>query len=219
MKHVTLKMSALAIALSSGTAMAAGKSSGGVDAFIDGLDKNLSVTTNYVWRGRSQSAGVPAVQGGATWNHDSGVSVDLWLSSSAGAFASNEYDITVSYSGKADKIGYEAGIVSYSYPQNSFANIEGTHEFFAGINVNNLNAYLYINPDDNFGDNTYIELSADIKRFNIALGINSNDVVTDDYNQVTATVSLTKDLSLAVSQTDLDGDDTELALSYSVPLK
>jgi len=219
MKHAILKMSTLAVALSSSMAMAADKSSNEVDAFIDGLDKNFSVTSNYVWRGRSVSGGVPAVQGGATWNHDSGVSVDLWLSSSGASFASNEYDITVSYAGKADKIGYEAGIISYSYPQDSVVNIQGTHEFFAGINVNNMNAYLYINPDDDFGDNMYIELSADVSRFNIALGINSNDVTTNDYNQVTAAVSLTKDLSLSVSQTDLDGDDTEWALTYNVPLK
>jgi len=216
MKHATLKLSALAVALSSSMAMAADKSSGGVDAFIDDLDKNFSVTSNYVWRGLSASAGAPAVQGGATYNHDSGVSVDLWFSSSAAGVTSNEYDITVSYAGKADKIGYEAGLISYHYPQDSFSTTDSFFEIFAGVNVNNLNAYLYL---DNENDNTYIELSADVSRFNIALGINSNDNPASDYNQVTAGVALTKDLSLSVSQTDLDGDDTQWALTYNVPLK
>lgn len=208
-----IKLSALAIALSSTTAMAANQTSG-VDSFIDGLDKNLSITSNYVWRGLTQGGSAPAVQGGATYNHDSGVSVDFWLSSSAGA--SNEYDITVSYAQKTKDFGYEAGIVSYSYPQ---VDGGGQHEFFGGINVKQMNAYLYINPDNATGDNVYIELSADINRFNVALGINSNDNVAADYNQVTVGVSLTKDLSMAVSQTDLDGDDTELALTYNIPLK
>lgn len=210
-----IKLSTLAIALSSATAMAADKSSD-VDAFIDGLDKNFSVTSNYVWRGQSASIGAPAVQGGVTYNHDSGVSVDFWLSSSGASVLTNEYDITVSYSGKADKFGYEAGIISYSYPQ---VDGGGFHEFFGGINVNNLNAYLYIGKDSGDDDNTYIELSADIERFNVALGVNSNDVVAKDYNQITLGVSLTKDLSLAVSQSDLDGDDTQWALTYNVPLK
>jgi len=217
MKHATLKMSALALALSSGTAMAAGKSSDGVDAFIDGLDKNFSVTSNYVWRGRTASLGAPAVQGGATWNHDSGVSVDFWLSSSGASVLSNEYDVTVSYAGKADKFGYEAGIVSYHYPQ--AAAISSFHEFFAGVNVGNLNAYLYLNPDDDFGDNTYIELSADLGRFDVALGVNSNDVDANSYNQFTVTAALTNDLSLSLSETDEDGVRGEWALTYTVPLK
>lgn len=208
-----LKLSALAIALSSNMAMAAEQTSA-VDSFIDGLDKNLAITSNYVWRGLSQGGSAPAVQGGATYNHDSGVSVDFWLSSSAGA--SNEYDITVSYAKQMKDFGFEAGVVSYSYPQIAGG---GTHEFFGGINVNQMNAYLYINPDNASGDNLYIELSADISRFNVALGINSNDFVALDYNQITVAASLTKDLTLAVSQTDLDGDHSEWALTYSVPLK
>ncbi|MCK4710600.1 MAG: hypothetical protein KAU21_18440, partial [Gammaproteobacteria bacterium] len=67
--------------------------------------------------------------------------------------------------------------------------------------------------------NTYIELSADVNRFNLALGVNSNDFAALDYNQVTVKVNLTKKLSLDVSQTDADFDDTELALTYKMPIK
>ena len=216
MKHATIKLSALAVALSSSMAMAAEKPSNDVDTFIDGLDKNFSITSNYVWRGQSASGGAPAVQGGATWNHDSGVSVDMWFSSSGSSIFSNEYDLTVSYAGKTDKIGYEAGVISYHYPQDSALTPDSFYEIFAGVNVNNMNAYLYLDSEN---DNTYIELSADVSRFNVALGINSNDNAANDYNQITAGVALTNDLSLSVSQTDLDGDDTQWALTYNVPLK
>lgn len=215
MKKTTLVLSAVALAVSSNMAIAAKAA----PSFIDGLDKSFSVTTNYVFRGQTLSAGVPAVQGGATYNHVSGLSVDLWLSSSVGAFASNEYDITVKYSGKTKDFGYEAGVVSYHYPQQAIAVIESSHELFAAINVKNLNASLFIDPDSANGDNTYIELSADLNKFNIALGINSNDFAARDYNQLTASVALAKNLSLAVSQTDLDGDDTELALTYTMAIK
>jgi len=221
-KKSVLVMSALALAISSNVALAAkaadkksGDSSGDLTSFIAGLDKTFEVTSNYVWRGLSQGGSAPAVQGGATYKHDSGLSVGLWLSSSAGA--SNEYDVTVSYGAKTDKFGYEAGVVSYSYPQN---NVEGSHEFFGGIKVNGMNAYLYVNPDNATGDNKYIELSADIgKSLNIALGVNSNDNVLLDYNQVTAKVKLSKQLTLSASQTDLDGDDTELAITYKMAIK
>ena len=221
-----LVMSALALAISSNVALAAkaadkksGDSSGDLTSFIDGLDKTFEVTSNYVWRGQSQGGSAPAVQGGATYKHDSGVSVGLWLSSSAGTSTgpSNEYDVTISYGAKTEKFGYEAGIVSYSYPQQDAG---GTHEFFGGIKVNGMNAYLYVNPDNASGDNTYIELSADIgKKLNIALGVNSNDNVLADYNQITAKVNLTKQLVLSASQTDLEGDDTELAITYKMAIK
>lgn len=208
-------MGAVALAVSSNMALAAKAApAADMDSFIDGLDKSFSVTTNYVWRGVTQGGSAPAVQGGATYNHDSGVSVDFWLSSSAGA--SNEYDITVSYGAKTADFGYEAGIVSYSYPQ---IDAGGFHELFAGLKFSKMNAYLYIGEDAAGDDNTYIELSADIKKFNIALGINSNDVVAKDYNQITAKVNFNKNLSLAVSQTDADGDDTQFALTYEMPIK
>lgn len=207
-----LAASAIALVMSSNMTMAAKAADGG--SFIDDLDKSFSITSNYVWRGISQGGDNPAVQGGVTYKHDSGVSVDFWLSSSAGG--SNEYDITVSYAGKAADFGYEAGIVSYSYPQ---VDGGGFHEFFGGLKFNKMNAYVYINPDSAFGDNTYIELSADVNRFNLALGVNSNDFAALDYNQVTVKVNLTKKLSLAVSQTDADFDDTELALTYKMPIK
>lgn len=217
-KKKVMLMSAVALAVSANVAIAAKPAPKASDSsFIDGLEKSFSLTTNYVWRGVAQGQGAPAAQGGVTYNHDSGVSVDFWLSSSASNVASNEYDITVSYSGKAADMGYEAGVISYSYPQ---IDAGGFHEFFAGLKFNQVNAYVYIGEDAAGADNTYIELSADIKKFNIALGINSNDLVANDYNQITASVSLAKNLSLAVSQTDKDaGDNTELALTYTMAIK
>jgi len=220
-KKSVLVMSALALAISSNVALAAkkGESSGDLTSFIAGLDKTFEVTSNHVWRGLSQGGSAPAVQGGATYKHDSGLSVGLWLSSSAGTSTgpSNEYDVTVSYGAKTEKFGYEAGVVSYSYPQQDAG---GTHEIFGGIKVNGMNAYLYINPDDASGDNTYIELSADVgKSFNIALGVNSNDNPLADYNQVTAKIKLSKQMTFSASQTDLDGDDTELAVTYKMAIK
>lgn len=213
-------MSAVALAVSSNMAMAA-KTAAASDAsnFIDSLDKSFAVTSNYVFRGLSVSGSTPAVQGGATYNHSSGLSVDFWLSSSsigAAGGGSNEYDITVKYTKKMKDMTIEGGLVSYSYPQVAG---EGTHEFFAAVNVQSINASLHINPDSDLGDNTYIEISADIDKFNIALGVNSNDFAAVDYNQVTASVALSNNLSLAVSQTDLDGDHTEWALTYEMPIK
>lgn len=218
-KKNLLAMSMFAAAMTSTTAFAAAApaASSGVDSFIDGLDKSFAVTTNYVFRGLSQAEGLPAVQGGVTYNHASGLSVDFWMSSSAGTAGglSDEYDVTVSYSGKADNISYEAGIASYNYPQVGTA--VAAHEIFAGVSFNKINAYLYVNPKNDSGNNTYIELSTELTdRFTIELGLNSNDFVALDYNQITARVNLHKNLDYSISQTDLDGAKAEMALTYSM---
>ena len=220
-KNNLILTAGLIIALSSGLVAAEQKSNPvGNTGFIDGLDKEVSVTTNYVWRGFSQGGSAPAVQGGLTYEHDSGISANLWLSSSASsaaANASNEYDMTVSYVMQRQKIGYEFGLVSYNYPQAGAGS--SANELFMGLNVNEVNAYVYLNPDKKDGNNLYIELAIDIDAFNIALGINSNKTAAKKYNQVTGTVALSKDLSLSLSQTDIDGAKHELALSYNIPLK
>lgn len=221
----TLVMSTLALALSANMAMAATAPKTSTESFIDGLDKNVSVTTNYVWRGLSQAQNAGAVQGGATYNHDSGLSVDLWLSSTGAGFTpagptpSNEFDVTVSYAMQKDKMGIEFGLISYNYPQSNNSSAAAKHEIFGGININNVNAYVYLNPTKRNGNNLYIDLSVEIDEFELALGINSNDVSTASYNQVTGIVHLTKDLSLSLSQTDIDGAKEAMALTYSIPLK
>jgi len=221
----TLVMSAIALALSSTMAVAAKNTPAPASNsdFIGDLDKSFAITSNYVWRGLSQGGSAPAAQGGVTYNHDSGLSVDVWMSSSAGAptaTPSNEFDITVSYAMQQEKLGLEFGLASYTYPGNPGGGTGSSAlELFAGINVNNLNAYLYLDPDSDNGDNIYIEFSADIERFNLAFGVNSNKAAAAKYNQITAIVALTDEMSFSVSQTDFDGAKHELALTYNIPFK
>ena len=185
--------------------------------FVDDLDldKNMAVTTNYVWRGIAQSGGAAAVQGGANYEMKNGLGLDLWLSSSA-AGGSDEVDITVSYAMQKKRTGYEFGIISYTYPQLAGASFE---EVFAGINANDMNAYAYIDTDSNRGSNIYLEFSIEIEEIKLTLGVNSNDVATSDYNYISAAVPLSREMTLSFSQTDINADKQELALSYRFPIK
>ncbi|MDH5517065.1 MAG: TorF family putative porin [Gammaproteobacteria bacterium] len=184
-------------------------------SFMDELDKNMAVTTNYVWRGIAQTAGAAAVQGGAAYNMKNGFGMDLWLSSSA-AGGSDEFDLTASYALQQDRTGYEFGLISYSYPQLAAASFQ---EVFAGVNANQMNAYVYIDTDSNRGSNIYLEFSITLADIKLVLGVNSNDVPTSDYNYISAALPLSKEMMLSFSQTDINGDKQELALSYSFPMK
>lgn len=44
------------------------------------LSANIGVTSNYVWRGATQTGNRPAVQGGVDWEGDSGLYIGTWVS-------------------------------------------------------------------------------------------------------------------------------------------
>lgn len=82
------------------------------------LSGTVAATTDYLFRGVSQTRNDPAVQAGLTWTHASGVFVSAWGSNvDFNDGKSNlETDLTVGWSGSQDKISYGASLIYYAYP-------------------------------------------------------------------------------------------------------
>jgi uncharacterized protein (TIGR02001 family) len=87
---------------------------------------NIGVTTDYVFRGISQSQHDPAISGGADYSHASGlyagtwVSTQKWVSDSfpATPYKSSsdfEWDVYGGYKGSVGDLGYDIGIIHYAY--------------------------------------------------------------------------------------------------------
>jgi uncharacterized protein (TIGR02001 family) len=68
---------------------------------------NLGVTTDYVWRGTSQSGGNSAISGGFDYAGE-GYYAGVWTSSTSGAQETNFYAGT-------DISGFDVGVISYEY--------------------------------------------------------------------------------------------------------
>ena len=93
---------------------------------------NAAVTSDYRYRGISQTRLQPAVQGGADYvNNPTGLYVGAWLSTikwtkDAGGDGSVELDI---YAGKrgeiASGIAYDVGVLTYVYPSNGLSGVPG----------------------------------------------------------------------------------------------
>jgi len=85
---------------------------------------NMTVASDYRFRGISQTNGKPAIQGGIDYGHASGIYLGLWASnvswlSDAGAGSisnSIEMDFYGGYKGSFGDIGYDVGILRYYYP-------------------------------------------------------------------------------------------------------
>ena len=85
---------------------------------------NLSLVSEYRYRGIAQTNARPAVQGGFDYAHASGLYAGTWMSNvswlsdaGAGAISSSvEWDFYGGYKGAVGDIGYDVGLLYYYYP-------------------------------------------------------------------------------------------------------
>ncbi len=103
----------------------------------DPLSFNLSLTSDYRYRGISQTRLQPAIQGGADYAFASGFYVGTWASTikwikdaetAAGVAAkgSVEWDLYGGYKGEIAKdLSYDVGVLAYVYPSNKYSEIPG----------------------------------------------------------------------------------------------
>jgi uncharacterized protein (TIGR02001 family) len=177
-----------------------------------GFSANIGVTTDYVWRGVSQTDSDPAIQGGLDWEHDSGFYLGLWGSNvdfGSGTDADVETDI---YGGfkleTADGLGFDFGVVRYLYPGSGEYNMT---EIYVGGSFNIAGAKISYDPDN---DNVYYEgdLTFELpEEFGLVLHAGYYDFDKGD-GVFDWKVGLTKswyglDFELAYTDTDLSGDE------------
>lgn len=99
------------------------------------LSFNVGATTDYRYRGISQSRLKPAVQGGIDYADKSGFYVGAWGSSikwikDVGGDASAELDLYAGYKGAVGDVSYDLGFLRYEYPSNQLAVSANTNEIY-----------------------------------------------------------------------------------------
>ena len=82
------------------------------------LTANAAITSNYIWRGITQTTDQAAGQGGIDWGHDSGVYVGTWVSNVNFDNSDDGYemDVYAGFGGEAGGFGYDLGVLTYQYP-------------------------------------------------------------------------------------------------------
>jgi uncharacterized protein (TIGR02001 family) len=113
---------------------------------------NVGVTSDYLFRGISQTHGRPAIQGGIDYLHSSGFYVGAWASSITwvkDAYGKGSVEIDV-YGGFKNSFGggdfnYDIGYITYNYPGkgSAIANVNAnpnTQELYAAIGYKWLTA-------------------------------------------------------------------------------
>ncbi|MGE4295814.1 MAG: TorF family putative porin [Campylobacterales bacterium] len=130
----------------------------------DSLSANVSATTNYVWRGQSQTDNGFAVQGGVDYAHASGAYVGLWASNvDSDGDMEFEYDFYAGYAGEAGEIGYDIGLIQYMY---TYDDANAMELMLSGSYQNYGAAYYHtLSADDTTAEGDgYLELTADFEK-------------------------------------------------------
>ena len=95
---------------------------------------NVALTTDYRFRGWSQTTSDPAIQGGFDYNHESGFYVGTWGSNVEFA-GSLELDYYAGFANDInDNIAYDVGIIYYDYPGGDLGGVDPEFlEIYGGL--------------------------------------------------------------------------------------
>jgi uncharacterized protein (TIGR02001 family) len=103
------------------------------------LSFNVSLTTDYRYRGISQSRLKPAIQGGVDYAFSNGFYIGAWASSikwikDAGGGANAEIDVYGGYKGEITKdLTYDVGVLTYQYPGHDLSVSPATTEIYGAL--------------------------------------------------------------------------------------
>ncbi|ABV89043.1 TorF family putative porin [Shewanella pealeana] len=201
------------------------------------VEANIGASSNYLWRGITQTNDAVAVQGGIDYSHDSGFYVGTWASNiDFGDNTSYEIDFYTGFAGSiGEEFKYDIGYLYYAYPD-AGDNID-LGEVSAAItwkwitvsysHLVNAGSEVVTEPLDNT-DMGYLQTTltypiSDTLSIAAHYGYSSGDVVTawydtDSYADYSLVLSKDTDfgsISFAVSDTDLKNDDAKVLLGYN----
>ncbi|QYJ90443.1 MULTISPECIES: TorF family putative porin [Shewanella] len=198
---------------------------------------NIGATSNYLWRGATQTGDAPAVQGGIDFEHDSGLYLGTWASNvDFGDDTSYEIDFYGGYAGSiGEDFGYDISYLYYAYPDSDSSIDFGEVTlalswkwFSIGYSkVVNAGSDVAADPFDE-KDLSYINAGvsfplSETLSISAHYGYSSGDVVnawfdTDNYADYSLSLDKETDfgtISFLVSDTDLEGDDPKVVVGYS----
>lgn len=195
---------------------------------------SVSLLSDYVLRGISQTDEAAALQGSIDWSHDSGIYLGVWGSNvdfneaAPTDGASAEVDLYAGYASEFGALSYDIGIVHYAYPG---ADAALNYDFVEGILALgyspleglDLGAKYAFSPDFFLGtDNAHYLEGQVAYGFDIGLPVSLGATVghqwienntrwgTPDYMNWSATASVNVDgVDLGVTYHDTDLSKTE----------
>ncbi|WP_372873070.1 TorF family putative porin [Shewanella sp.] len=201
------------------------------------FDANIGLSSNYLWRGISQTGDAVAVDGSIDYSHDSGFYAGVWASNiDFGDDTTFELDLYGGYSGEiTESISFDVGYLYYGYPD-ADADIDFS-ELYASLSWQwlTLGYARVIHGGNGLADDALSEDDMDYLSAEVAIplsdslsldfhyGYSSGDLISSwydesSYSDYSAAITKSTELgevSFIVSDTDLTGDDPKVVLRWA----
>lgn len=208
---------------------------------------NASATSNYIWRGLTQTENEAAVQGGIDYAADNGFYAGTWTSNvnyGAGDVYSYEHDVYAGYTFSTGDISWDVGYLYYNYDSEAEFDFG---EVYVGMGIGDFSIQYNLlanteadeadGQDFGFGEAYYLSLDYGWELENgVAVGVhmghhdgdfaeafNGNASGYFDYN-----ITFAKDgFTFMISDTDVEGgaaeggydnDSVKFVVSYAVDI-
>jgi uncharacterized protein (TIGR02001 family) len=194
------------------------------------LSFNVSLTTDYRYRGISQSRLKPALQGGADYAFPNGFYIGTWASTirwikdagTIGGFnagsANIEWDLYGGYKGEIQKdFGYDVGILGYVYPGNKLSPKAETTELYGALTYGPATLKYSHSVSNLFGfvdskNSGYLDLSAtfDVSGFSVTPHLGYQKVAKNsDFSYTDYALTVSKEVAGFVLSGAVIGADTK----------
>lgn len=190
------------------------------------LSFNVGATSDYRYRGLSQSRLQPALQGGVDYADKSGFYIGAWASSikwikDSSGDSNAEIDLYGGYKGAVGDVAYDVGFLRYEYPSNNLPTNANTNEIYGAmtfgvVTVKYSHATTNLFGTANSKNSSYLDLSANFdlgSGFTLTPHVGRQTVKNNSASSYTDySVTLTKDLGngLSASAMLVDTDTTYL---------
>lgn len=97
------------------------------------LIANIGATSNYLWRGVTQTSDGPAISGGVDWAHESGAYAGTWVSNIDWGIGNGaEVDFYGGFANEIGDFGYDAGLIYYYYPDSDYNDSDFSELYLKG---------------------------------------------------------------------------------------
>ncbi len=189
---------------------------------LAGLEANIGVASNYIWRGVTQTQDQASISGGLDYSTDSGFYVGTWTSNvdfgDDATAAGYELDLYGGYGLEMGGVSIDLGYIYYAYPSIDDSDFS---EVYANFGFGVFKAGVAYQVDADFTDENYlyVSLGADLdlgNDYGLSFYGGNYDFGKDGDDLNHFGVSLSKgDFGIALDKNDSDDDDPRVTVSWS----
>lgn len=172
------------------------------------VSSNVAMSTDYIWRGVTQTDSDPAISGGFDYGHESGAYVGTWASNVVGG---SEFDLYGGYATEISGVSIDVGAIRYLYPSQGANNFS---EGYVALGFMGFSAAANIAITDDFGDYYSLGYEAELPMqtaLSVSIGLyNEFQTNVDNTDWKVAVSKEVEGFGLELAYFDVDSDDNSL---------